>query len=99
MIPPKKIYLQTCMECLYTDGSYPSECNECEFDNLAEVSWCKDKIFTSDEEYVRLEDAMKWLQENAYKYIYDSEVSRYKEPKLTISGKCWEDFKQAMMEE
>ena len=43
-----------------------------------------------------IEKACEWLKENASKYIYDREVSRYKEPKLTISGKCWEDFKKAM---
>ena len=96
MIPPKKIYLQTCMECPFTDGSCIEECNECKFDNLAEVSWCEDIVFSSDEEYVRLKDVIEWLKENASQYIYDSEVSRYKEPKLTISEKCWEDLKKAM---
>ena len=43
-----------------------------------------------------LNKACEWLKENADKYIYDAEVSRYKPPQLTISGKCWEDFRKAM---
>ena len=76
MTPPKKIYLQVCQECPFADGSCIDECNNnCEFDNLVGVTWYKDRIFPSDEEYVRLKDVVEWLYQ---KQAEDLEVSNIK---------------------
>ena len=50
MKAPDIIYLQTCGECRNHELC-PKECEECNFDDLAEVSWCKDKIFDTDRVY------------------------------------------------
>lgn len=53
MNKPKVIYLQVCGEC------HDNDCEECNFDDLAEVTWCKDRINDNDvtyfsEEHVRV---------------------------------------------
>ena len=45
METPKVIYLQTCGDCAGLD------CATCNFDNLDEVTWCKEKINDSDAVY------------------------------------------------
>lgn len=45
MTPPKKIYLQVCGSC------QDNECDNCNFDQLQEVSWCKDRINDNDVAY------------------------------------------------
>ena len=50
MEAPDIIYLQTCGDCCNHELC-PKECEECNFDDLAEVSWCKDKIFDTDRMY------------------------------------------------
>lgn len=45
MTPPKKIYLQVCGSC------QDNECDNCNFDQLQEVSWCKDRINDNDVVY------------------------------------------------
>ena len=48
MKAPEKIYLQVCGDCNIT------ECDNCKFEDLEEnVTWCKDKIFDKDIEYIR----------------------------------------------
>lgn len=49
---PKLIYLQVCGECK------DNECEKCNFDDLAEITWCKDRINDDDavffsEEHIR----------------------------------------------
>ena len=49
---PKLIYLQVCRECK------DNECEKCNFDDLAEITWCKDRINDDDavffsEEHIR----------------------------------------------
>jgi len=44
---PDKIYLQVCMECDHED------CENCKFEDLeCNVTWCKERIFEGDKEYV-----------------------------------------------
>jgi hypothetical protein len=45
MTPPKKIYLQVCGTC------QDNECDKCDFDQLQEVTWCKDRINDNDVAY------------------------------------------------
>lgn len=52
MNTPEVIYLQVCGECQDND------CENCNFDDLAEITWCKDRINDNDvvyfsEEHVR----------------------------------------------
>lgn len=52
MTPPKTIYLQVCGTC------QDNECDKCDFNDLSEVTWCKDRINDNDvayfsEEHVR----------------------------------------------
>ena len=45
---PEKIYLQVCGDCNDND------CKNCKFEDLEDnVTWCKDKIFEKDIEYIR----------------------------------------------
>lgn len=53
MNTPEVIYLQTCGEC------HDNDCEECNFGDLPEVTWCKDRINDNDvayfcEEHVRV---------------------------------------------
>lgn len=59
---PKLIYLQVCGEC------QDNECEKCNFDDLAEITWCKDRINENDavyfsEEHVR--EVLKHVVEDA----------------------------------
>lgn len=45
MTPPKKIFLQVCGTCK------DNECDKCDFNNLSEVTWCKDRINDNDVAY------------------------------------------------
>ncbi len=60
METPKVIYLQTCGDCAGLD------CSTCNFDNLDEVTWCKDKINDSDAVYFS-EEAVRSLLRDEYK--------------------------------
>lgn len=52
MTPPKTIYLQVCGTC------QDNECDNCDFDQLQEVTWCKDRIHDNDVAYFS-EDAIR----------------------------------------
>lgn len=58
----EKIYLQVCGDCPQTD------CDGCKFEDLEDnITWCKDRIFPKDIEYIRtdafIEKAAKWIEE------------------------------------
>lgn len=60
---PEKIYLQVCGDCNAND------CENCKFEDLEDnITWCKDKIFDKDIEYVRkdafIEKTANWLINN-----------------------------------
>ena len=60
---PDKIYLQVCGDCNAND------CENCKFEDLEDnVTWCKDKIFDKDIEYVRtdvfVKRALSWIKYN-----------------------------------
>ncbi len=59
MKTPDTIYLQTCGDCCGQD------CENCDFDTLGEVTWCKDKINDSDTAYFS-EEAVRKLLRNEY---------------------------------
>lgn len=53
---PDKIYLQCCGDCPQTD------CDGCKFEDLEDnVTWCKDRIFDRDVEYIRKDAIMALL--------------------------------------
>jgi len=59
---PEKIYLQVCGDC------NDNECDNCKFEDLEDnITWCKDRIFKKDIEYIRkdvfIEKAAKWINE------------------------------------
>ena len=57
MKAPDKIYLQTCGDC-------PGfECESCQFQDLAEVTWCEDRIYEKDVEYIRKDALLEWAKE------------------------------------
>ena len=57
---PEKIYLQVCGDCPQTD------CESCKFEDFEDnITWCKDRIFPKDIEYVRY-DAFIEKACNAY---------------------------------
>ena len=48
MKAPDKIYLQVCGDCPQSD------CDDCNFEDLEDnITWCKDRIFEKDVEYIR----------------------------------------------
>lgn len=58
---PDRIYLQVCGDC------NENECKNCKFEDLEDnVTWCRDKIFEKDIEYVNannfIKKACKWLR-------------------------------------
>ena len=59
MKTPDTIYLQTCGDCCGQD------CENCNFDTLDEVTWCKDKINDSDTAYFS-EGAVRELLRKEY---------------------------------
>lgn len=56
MNTPEVIYLQTCGEC------HDNDCEKCNFDELAEVTWCKDRINDNDVAYFREESVKQYLR-------------------------------------
>ena len=59
---PEKIYLQVCGDCNDND------CKNCKFEDLEDnVTWCKDKIFEKDIEYIRTDVFI----EKAAQFLYD----------------------------
>lgn len=63
MEAPKKIYLQICGDCNDDD------CKNCNFQDLENnVTWCVDKIFDKDFEYIKadafIEKAWNWVEDN-----------------------------------
>ena len=59
---PEKIYLQVCGDCNDND------CKNCKFEDLEDnVTWCKDKIFEKDIEYIRTDAFI----EKAAQFLYD----------------------------
>ena len=86
MEAPEKIYLQVCGDCPQTD------CDNCKFEDLENnITWCKDKIFKKDIEYIQtdafIEKAAKWLEDNAIEYWGTEAVD---------NGMMIDDFKKAM---
>ena len=58
MKAPNIIYLQVCGDCRIHELD-PNFCNtSCDFDDLAESTWCKDKVWNSDIAYYS-EEAVK----------------------------------------
>ena len=50
---PERIYLQVCGDCTINNRE---TCEQCQLDNPIDpesVTWCKDRIFPNDVEYVR----------------------------------------------
>ena len=86
MKAPEKIYLQVCGDCPQTD------CDNCKFEDLEDnITWCKDKIFEKDIEYIR-KDAFIEKACDAYCKLCKMPNCRSNECKW-IS-----DFKKAMEE-
>jgi len=57
MKAPNKIYLQICGDCPGVDS-----CGDCKFEDLEDnVTWCLDRIFEKDVEYVCKDALLKWL--------------------------------------
>lgn len=92
MKTPEKIYLQVCGECKDND------CKNCKFEDLEEITWCRDKIFEKDIEYTRtdafIEKALSWLKENKDKYLYNTGEKGEYIP--VCSGKIVDEFRKYM---
>ena len=55
---PDKIYLQVCGDCPKVD------CKNCKFEDLEDnVTWCKERIFDQDVEYIRKDALLEWAKE------------------------------------
>ena len=53
---PSKIFLQVCGDCNQDD------CKNCKFDDLVDnVTWCQDRIFPKDKEYLSKDKVMEIL--------------------------------------
>ena len=61
MEAPKKIYLQVCGDCPQTD------CKSCKFEDLEDnITWCKDRIFPKDIQYIRTDVVIEKIEEFIY---------------------------------
>lgn len=82
---PEKIYLQVCGDCNQSD------CDNCKFEDFDDnITWCKDRIFQNDIEYICtdafIEKAAEWIDETLRNTdFYENEIE------LMIN-----DFKKAM---
>lgn len=57
MKAPDKIYLQVCGECPEED------CKNCKFEDLEDnVTWCKDRIYKKDIEYISKDALLEWAK-------------------------------------
>lgn len=66
MKAPDKIYLQVCGECPEED------CKNCKFEDLEDnVTWCKDRIFKKDIEYIRKDALLEWLKERRAEHSFE----------------------------
>ena len=84
---PEKIYLQVCGDCPQTD------CENCKFEDFEDnITWCKDRIFPKDIEYIRtdafIEKACEWI-----KMMWSETDDRFKED---YTGMLIEDFRNYM---
>lgn len=61
MKTPNVIYLQQCGTCK------DNECEKCNFDELNEVTWSKDKVFESDTAYFSENAVRKEIEETLKK--------------------------------
>lgn len=93
MDAPEKIYLQVCGDCPQTD------CDNCKFFDLEDnVTWCKDRIFDKDIEYIRTDAFV----EKACRYLYEHNQNMAKRFGAKAELSCIdytinvEDFKKAM---
>lgn len=57
MNTPEVIYLQVCGEC------HDNDCEKCNFDDLAEVTWCKDRINANDVAYFSEKSVKQYLRQ------------------------------------
>ena len=70
MKAPDKIYLQVCGECPEKD------CKNCKFEDLEDnVTWCKDRIYKKDIEYIRKDALMEWVK----KELESAELTNFDE--------------------
>ena len=68
MNAPEKIYLQVCGECPEED------CKNCKFEDLEDnVTWCKDRIYKKDIEYIRKDALLEWAEEEMMKAAKQSD--------------------------
>lgn len=96
MKTPEKVYLQICGDCNDND------CENCKFEDLEDnVTWCKDKIFNKDIEYIRtdvfIEKACEWLKNNVsnYAFVDTDRIGNVADVDLSIL----QDFKKYMKDE
>ena len=67
---PEKIYLQVCGDCPQTD------CDNCKFEDLEDnITWCKDKIFKNDIEYVRKDAFIKKACDYLMEYEFNDSLT------------------------
>ena len=70
---PDKIYLQVCGDCPKVD------CKNCKFEDLEDnVTWCKERIFDQDVEYIR-KDALLEKIDDAIAHLSDGCLTGYYE--------------------
>ena len=85
---PEKIYLQVCGDCNNND------CENCKFEDLEDnVTWCKDKIFDKDIEYIRTDAFIKKACTYLKKHLID-----YWSQSVTDESHFIEFFKNYMEE-
>lgn len=73
---PEKIYLQVCGDCPQTD------CDNCKFETLEDnITWCKDRIFPKDIEYIRtdafIDKAVKYVANHFLAPGMDNEIKDF----------------------
>ena len=89
---PEKIYLQVCGDCNDND------CVNCKFEDVEDnVTWCKDKIFEKDIEYVRadafINKALAYLNE---KFYFNNLHYAVENNSFNSMEEMYEDFRKYM---
>ena len=66
---PDKIYLQVCGDCNVND------CENCKFKDLEDnITWCRDKIFEKDIEYIRTDAFIEKVEEYIYEQLNEGRI-------------------------
>ena len=92
---PEKIYLQVCGDCPQND------CDNCKFEDFEDnITWCKNRIFPKDIEYIRtdafIEKAVGYLNSKLYDWVQTTNPNQRSCANTIMKQDFIEDFRKYM---